>query len=346
MRVSLCMIVKDEEEVLERCLASARPLADEIVIADTGSSDRTPEIAKRYADVFFFEPWRENFARARNAALARATGEYLLWLDADDVVTEENIPRFFALMSQIAAQNADVAMCPYVSGGLTYFRERILRRDGRARFRGRVHECVPPFGKVIRGEFTVTHMGSGKARGARNLEIYRKWASEEKLTGRDLFYYGRELYDNRLYTESAAVLRDMLEGEGWYVNKIEACRILSACYAARGEAEKALSALFQSFCYGTPRASVLCEIAGLFSAKKRYRDAAFWYEAALAAEDHAAEGDFELPACHTIIPALGLVVAYEALGDRASALKYHRMSAAFAPEHPSVKYNARYFKEA
>ena len=184
-----------------------------------------------------------------------------------------------------------------------------------------------------------------KARGARNLEIYRKWAAEEELGGRDLFYYGRELCDHRLYTEAEAVLEKMLAGEGWYVNKIEACRTLSACFAAQNEPDRALSALFRSFLYGEPRAAVLCEIAGLFSAKKRYRDAAFWYEAALSARDHAAEGDFEVPDCHTIVPALGLVVACEALGERAAALKYHRMSAVFAPDHPSVQYNARYFAE-
>ena len=64
--VSLCMIVKNEEDVLARCLDSVSQLVDEIVIVDTGSADRTKEIAARYTDLIFDFPWRDDFAAARN----------------------------------------------------------------------------------------------------------------------------------------------------------------------------------------------------------------------------------------------------------------------------------------
>ena len=85
-RVSLTMIVRDEQENLPRALESVRGLFDEIVIVDTGSRDRTVEIAREFGARVFHFAWVDDFAAARNAALAHATGDYAFWLDADDVV--------------------------------------------------------------------------------------------------------------------------------------------------------------------------------------------------------------------------------------------------------------------
>ena len=84
--VSLCMIVKNEEDVLERCLESAAGLADEIIIVDTGSTDRTKEIAAHFTPRIIDFLWRDDFAAARNESFAHASMDYCLWLDADDVL--------------------------------------------------------------------------------------------------------------------------------------------------------------------------------------------------------------------------------------------------------------------
>ena len=83
--LSLCMIVKDEETVLPRCLESVQGLFDEIVVIDTGSTDQTREIARAFgAEVFDFQ-WRDDFSVARNFSFSKATSDYLFWMDADDV---------------------------------------------------------------------------------------------------------------------------------------------------------------------------------------------------------------------------------------------------------------------
>ena len=80
------MIARDEQNNLPRCLASVRGLFDEIVVLDTGSKDRTIEIARSFGARVFDFVWVDDFGAARNAALARAKGDYAFWLDADDLI--------------------------------------------------------------------------------------------------------------------------------------------------------------------------------------------------------------------------------------------------------------------
>ena len=100
--ISLCMIVRDEEDVLGRCLESVRDLVDEIIIVDTGSKDRTKEIAAQFEARLFDFVWVDDFAAARNAAFAQASCDYCLWLDADDVLleAEKNSPSLKLIYSR------------------------------------------------------------------------------------------------------------------------------------------------------------------------------------------------------------------------------------------------------
>ena len=346
MKLSLCMIVKDEEPVLPRCLDSVKDAVDEIVIVDTGSSDGTVAVARQYTDAVFFFPWTDDFSAARNVSFEKATGDFLMWLDADDAISPDMLPRLAALKARMEQEHADMAVCKYVNGSCVYCRERIVRRDFGFRWEGRVHECITPRGKIVFDEFAVRHLGSDKPRGARNLHIYQKWRAEEPLGGRDLFYYGRELYYNRLYTEAEAVLQEMLAGEGWYVNKIEACKVLSACFEAKGRRDEALAALFRSLSYGTPRGGVCCEIGRIFRETGRQREAVFWYETALSCPDYSAEGDFEDVNARTLFPLLGLVCSYWALNKQKEAVACHRRAAALAPTHPAVVHNENFFRTA
>ena len=83
------MIVKNECEVLDRVLGSVISFADEIIVIDTGSTDNTAEIAKKYTDKVFSFEWKDDFSAARNFSFSKGTSDYLMWLDADDVVPRE-----------------------------------------------------------------------------------------------------------------------------------------------------------------------------------------------------------------------------------------------------------------
>ncbi|HIU29752.1 MAG TPA: glycosyltransferase family 2 protein, partial [Candidatus Egerieisoma faecipullorum] len=105
--VSLCMIVKNEERVLARCLESVRECMDEIIIVDTGSSDATKEIAARYTDKIYDFEWIDDFAAARNFSFSKASMDFAMWLDADDVFLEADKNAFIELKNSIP-ENVDV----------------------------------------------------------------------------------------------------------------------------------------------------------------------------------------------------------------------------------------------
>lgn len=344
MRISLCMIVRDEEGVLERCLKSADRLFDEIVIADTGSTDGTKQIAEKYGNVFDFS-WKNDFAAARNFIFSKGTGEYLCWLDADDVISSEARALFPAILELLEREKPDIVFCPYRSGGTTFFRERFIKNRAGFSWQGRVHECIPPRGKIVRSPFFVTHLSSEKPRGRRNLDIYEQWAKEEELSSRDLFYFGRELYYHGEYGRAIKILEGA-EQNGWYVNRIEASKIKAKCLLALGKRAEAIEVLLQSLSVAEPRAGTLCELGNAYMGSKNYKLAAFWYRAALLSEDHSDEGDFDEPSLRGTVPLLQLVVCCWNLGDKESAKEFHLRAKQLAPEHPSVLYNERFFKGA
>ncbi|MBI5073147.1 glycosyltransferase family 2 protein [Candidatus Woesearchaeota archaeon] len=88
--ISLCMIVKDEEQWLAQCLESVKDLVNEIILIDTGSTDKTKEIAKKFNAKIFDFAWTDNFADARNFSISKAAGDWILWLDADETIAEKD----------------------------------------------------------------------------------------------------------------------------------------------------------------------------------------------------------------------------------------------------------------
>ncbi|QEH32069.1 SPBc2 prophage-derived glycosyltransferase SunS [Aquisphaera giovannonii] len=108
-QVSLTMIVRDEEDNLPQCLGSVAGLFDEVVVVDTGSRDRTTEIARGFGARVFDFVWVDDFAAARNAALARARGDYAFWLDADDVVEPQERAKLERLLASLPADEAGQA---------------------------------------------------------------------------------------------------------------------------------------------------------------------------------------------------------------------------------------------
>ena len=140
-RLTAALVVKDEEEHLSACLESLSGIVDEIVIVDTGSIDASPKIAERHGARVLNEPWRDDFAHARNVGLDAATGEWILYIDADERV--ELTGQLDPALTRPEAVAAHVQF--QASSRLTPYREhRLFRNRDDIRFRGQIHETVMP----------------------------------------------------------------------------------------------------------------------------------------------------------------------------------------------------------
>ena len=127
--ISLCMIVKNEEKLLARCLDSVADIMDELIIVDTGSTDRTKEIAARYTDKIYDFEWIGDFAAARNFAFSKATMEYIYSADADEALDEENREIFRRLKENLLPE-IDIVQMYYANQldfGTIYNFDRELR---------------------------------------------------------------------------------------------------------------------------------------------------------------------------------------------------------------------------
>lgn len=350
MTLSVCLIVKDEQEVLERCLNCVSRFADEIVIVDTGSTDKTVEIAKRFTDKVYFFKWCDDFSAARNYAFDMATCKLVMWLDADDVITEENCVKINKLKNEF--EGFDMAVLPYAAAfdndkpTFIYNRERIFRRDRGYRFSGEVHEAVIPSGKIYYSDAVIYHKKEKENEPLRNLRILqRKIASKNTLDEREKFYYGRELLYNGMYAEAIGVLENFLKGDGWVVNKAEACINLYQAYKALGEAEKAVNALLHSFTICPPNSQVCCILGEYFFGKGENSSAIYWYEAALMADNGEKSGSFiNIDYC-AFIPYMQLCVLYDRLGDRKKAYECNAKAGKIKPHNENYLSNVKYFEK-
>ncbi|MDQ7006938.1 MAG: glycosyltransferase [Acidobacteriota bacterium] len=143
--LTLCMIVRDEERFLPACLASATPLVDEIVVVDTGSSDRSVEVARAAGARVIEEPWRDDFSRARNASLEAARGRWVLVLDADERLepcTRARLDEAIAACGSVEALTVEIRSD--LAGGASQSTHilRLFSRRPEHRYEGRIHEQI------------------------------------------------------------------------------------------------------------------------------------------------------------------------------------------------------------
>ena len=349
--ISLCMIVKNEEKHIARCLDSVAELVDEIIIIDTGSTDRTVEIVSNYTSKVYTYPWEDDFSKARNYSFSKASMDYCMWMDADDILEETERDKFLQLKQSLAS-DIDIVMMKYNTSfdeagkpSFSYFRERWIRNCAEYCWIGAVHEVIPPKGRIIYSDVAVCHKKMGAGDPDRNLKIYQKMIADGKpLEPRQQYYYGRELYYHKQYKEAVSVLEEfLLSAEGWIENKIEACSICVNCYNQLGQEESALLSLLRSMSFDLPRAELCCEIGKYFLEHGNYHNAIYWYETALNTPKNEYSGGFVLPDCYDYIPLLQLCVCYDKLGDRQKAKEYNERAGACKPYSQAYLYNKRYF---
>lgn len=217
--ISLCMIVKDEELVLENCLASVKDLVDEIIIVDTGSTDQTKEIARKFGAIIFDYPWENDFSKARNYSLSHAHCDWILLLDADEVLNEYDIPKFGSLMDNPNYDGYHFTILNYLqdnntSDYATHYAFRFLRNTRTYQFTGSIHEQIENTigefdpSKFSLADITLYHYGyttsivKSKNKRERNMPLLKKALEESPHNPFYLFNMGNEYMADNYYAEA------------------------------------------------------------------------------------------------------------------------------------------------
>ncbi|MCS1352212.1 glycosyltransferase [Mechercharimyces sp. CAU 1602] len=337
--ISLCMIVRDEEDVLERCLQSVQGIPDEWIIVDTGSCDRTQEIAARYTDRLYQFDWVDNFAAARNFAFQQATQEYILWLDADDVLPEEERDKFLQLKKSLDRRTDSVSMLYRSTPTTVVRRNRLLRRERGFYWEGRVHEYVRVKGHCIHSDIMVVHQKE-KEVGTRNLRIYRKQLQEEgELPQRDWFYFGNELQAHHEYEEAIEAFQTYLHTRGPEEDSIAACLRVAECFAKLHEWEQALHYVVMTFRYDVPRAEACCYIGELVREMGEQEQSIFWFTCATQVPIPTNPYANREESLWTWYPHLQLGNEYVRCEKWREALHHYKRVDEIYPDHPQLQRN-------
>ncbi|SRR5579883_620009 len=217
--ITLCMIVKNEERNIARCLDSARPAVDEIVVVDTGSSDSTLSIAAGYgAAVIPFDFSRTDFAAARNCGLDRASRSWILVLDADETLHAASIPliREFASRPDNAGYYFErLNRDPDATAPRADYVVRLFPRRPDYRFRGRVHETIDAAilaagGRLLRTEIRIDHdfapdPDARRRRNLRYIDILNEEIAADPSDHSRLTFLAAEYHQLGMFQQAAAI---------------------------------------------------------------------------------------------------------------------------------------------
>ncbi|MBW4082756.1 glycosyltransferase [Paenibacillus sp. S150] len=348
--VSLCMIVKNEEATLKRCLDSVACLVDEIIIVDTGSTDLTKEIALRYTDKVADFTWVDDFSKARNYAFSLATQDYLLWMDADDIFLPADAEKFTRLTAALdwdtdaVSMNYNLAFDEHGNLTSSLTRNRLVKRENGFRWHGVVHEYLEVSGKVHRSDISITH-GRMHGNSSRNLNIYEnRYAAGEIFSSRDLYYFANELREHKQWLKAISFYEMFLQQvDSWVEDRINACGSLSDCFRELGNIQDAKAKALQAFSYDLPRAESCCRLGSLYMLENDFSKAIFWYKLASGLTKPADSYSILQHACWSWLPHLQLCVCYDRIGQYERACAHNEKAAEYIPNDSKVLANRAYF---
>ena len=285
---SLCMIVKDEEEVLSRCLNSLCDIMDEIIIVDTGSTDRTKEIAKKYTDKVFDYKWCNDFADARNFAASKAVGDYIYTADADEYLDNENKEKLRQLKKIMLPEIEIVQMIYHTPAELSTvynfeeeYRPKLYKRLRAFTWIDQIHETLRIDPVVYDSDIIVEHRPLTN-HATRDFKAFERIAADGKRFSKKLHHmYAMELFrsgEDKDFLKAERLFKRTLEEDGRSIDEVkEAFCVLARCYRLKGDAvafmECALKDEATTLC-----AEICCELGVYYESIGNVSEAVMWYQ--------------------------------------------------------------------
>ncbi|TCL36118.1 glycosyltransferase involved in cell wall biosynthesis [Anaerospora hongkongensis] len=212
MKISACMIAKNEEKVIARCIESYRAAVDEVIVVDTGSTDQTVAIAKSLGAKVFHFTWIDDFAAAKNYAISKAKGDWIVFLDADEYFVEGTGGKLRTCLEKLDKAFGAVA-CRMINidevNGKTIseiVHVRIFKKDKQLRYVNPIHEALHYRDKdgninaylADKGELLIHHTGYSatvnQVKARRNLELLLKQVDDNIAAKPEYYYYIADTY--------------------------------------------------------------------------------------------------------------------------------------------------------
>jgi len=325
------MIVKNEEKQLQACLNSIKDFADEIIIVDTGSSDRTKEIAKKFTNKIYDFKWKDDFSLARNFSFEKASKEYIYVADADEIVDKDNLKKLMDLKRSLDS-DIEIVNMKYINRseyGIEYdydddIRAKLFKRIRKFKWMGVVHENVLANPKVYDSDIQIIHNPS-TSHVKRDFELYQKYIKAGNvLSSRLTNFYARQLY-------MAGKDRDFLKAKDYFLKFVDDGTSdmeefqAAACVVARASRISNDIKSFFSACLklliDNPCSEVCYEVGEYYFGAENYKEASIWFYNAVsqceASFNSHYGGDY---------PLLRLSECYTHMGNYDQAAEYNRLA--------------------
>lgn len=362
--ISLCMIVKNEENTIDNCLKSVHDLVDEIIIVDTGSTDNTKEICKRYTDKLYDFNWDYDFSKARNYSFSFAKCNYIMWLDADDILYEADRVKLKKLKQQMDGiidiysliynyRHNSKGECIY-----SFSRERILKNTDKLYWTCIVHELLnfDNPNNIVETDIIVTHT-SNHDNSKTYIDFFeKKIEMGHQLNTREKFFYGGELVVSGYIDKGIEMLESFVLSLD-YCNCHELCRAynyLGDCYKYKNNYTKAIYNYLCQIAYDEPNMTTYFKIAECYKELKEYRNALFYYtsiisldfrkEKFITGSQYDIENYDNYVISIKINSLLSMCVLYYKLGDIKNSIISNDKVLILDPENSSALYNKNFFK--
>lgn len=293
--ISVCLIVKNEEKVLARCLKSLKGIADEIILVDTGSTDNTKAIGQEFDCKVYDFKWIDDFSAARNFSFSKATMDYIYVADADEFIDEVNISRFMALKKTLLPEIEIVQM--YYTNQLDFnttynydkeYRPKLYKKLREFTWIDEIHESVRLEPIIYDSEIEIIHMPESN-HASRDFGIFLKLINQGKeLSSKLRMMYARELF-------IAGKNQDFLDSEPYFNKQMEETLseddlkivlcVLTKCGRIKGDVSLILKSSLKNMSFEKASSEVCFEVGEYFFNLCDFKEASIWfYNAAFETE--------------------------------------------------------------
>jgi len=350
-QLSVALIVKDEHSVLARCLESVKSLTDELVIVDTGSKDDTVKIAKKFGAKIGHFPWCDDFAAARNYAESLCTGEWILWIDADEVLIEGHD------VVRTLIQDPDLqgirpwcifekdqygnAVQPFVR------QEMIHRNNGRWQWCGAAHNYLEGPNPIVENrQIVYDHLGRPEGDRPNHKDIFKALRQNLGMTleQRHLFYLARQHWYANQYQECIGLCKLLLEQKpGWLLERSDAALLMGDSHKALGQKAQAETAYHRAIQEYGEWAEPYYKLGILEFERRNYRRGVAYFSACLAFEeppDSYADASIYQWRAHDM-----LSVCLSKIGRWEEAIHHGQIALNKQPDNERIKNNMKWYED-